>query len=187
MNRFLLALLLLLMGTNYAHAADKKVTYQEEMYSLGTVSGQGLACKSQKYHKFEMLARAILVGKAANSQMQKEGMQNYNAGKADTFMALEDSNFAGCNEILPEFENQKIFQSVLYADGKVKLYDGTIITPRKPYDASKLYVKDREAFIKADAAYKKYIAQAQKNAKDMKKIPLKDSNYNQFADQYGKQ
>lgn len=165
-----------------AQAADKKVTYLEEMYSLGSVCGQGLACKSQKYHQFELLARALVVSKAPNDKMQQDGMQRYNAGKVEAFMALEETNFADCDVILSEFDNQKIFQSVLYSDGKIKLYDGSVITPRKPYDASKLYVKDREAFLKADAAYKKSVAQAKKNGQNAKKIPLFDSRYKTYAE-----
>ena len=162
-------------------ASNTKPTYFEEVYTLGTVSGQGLACKSKKYHQFELLARAIVVGKAPNKKVQKDGMDKYNAGKADAFMAMEDSGFAACAETLQAFDNQPIFKSVLYSDGRVKLFDGTMITPRKTYDASKLYVKDREAFIKADRAYKKFMEEAKKNSQNQKKIPLQDANYQRMA------
>jgi len=166
--------------------AANKPTYLEEMYSLGSVSGQGLACKSKKYHQFELLARAILVSKAPSNELELQGMERYNTGKAEAFMAEEDRKFKNCEETLQYFDNQKIFKSVLYSDGKIKLYDGTIIKPRKPYDAKKLYVKDREAFIKADAAYKKYVAQAQKKEQNAKKIPLSDANYSKFAKEFSK-
>ncbi|MBQ8481056.1 MAG: hypothetical protein IJ532_00790 [Alphaproteobacteria bacterium] len=166
-----------------ATAADK-ISYTEEMYALGTVCGQGLACKSQKYHQFELLARAIVVSKAANDQMQQDGMERYNAGKVDAFMAMEAANFADCDIIREEFDNQKIFQSVLYSDGRIKLYDGTVITPRRPYTAAKLYVKDREAFIKADAAYKKSVALAKKNAQNAKQVPLYDAQYESISKQF---
>lgn len=165
------------------NAADKP-SYLSEMYSLGSVCGQGLACKSQKYHQFELLARALVVSKAPNDKMQKEGMERYNTGKVEAFMAMEETNFADCDIILEEFDNQKIFQSTLYSDGRIQMYDGTMITPRKPYEADKLYVKDREAFLKADAAYKKSVAQAQKNGQNAKKIPLRDSRYEHFTDQF---
>ncbi len=166
-----------------ANAAEK-ISYNEEMYALGTVCGQGLACKSQKYHQFELLARALVVSKAANDQMQQDGMQRYTAGKVDAFMAMERNNFANCDIIREEFDNQKIFQSVLYSDGRIKLYDGTMITPRRPYTASKLYTKDREAFIKADAAYKKSVAIAKKNAQNAKQVPLYDASYESIAKQF---
>lgn len=166
------------------YGSNTNPTYLEEMYTLGTVSGQGLACKSKKYHQFELLARAIVVGKAPNKELQEQGMARYNTGKADAFMAVEDIGFADCAETLQAFDNQPIFKSVLYSDGRVKLADGTIIKPRKSYDASKLYTKDREAFIKADRAYKQYMAEAQKNLQSQKKVPLHDSSYQKMANEF---
>ena len=166
-------------------ASGSNPTYLEETYTLGTVAGQGLACKSKKYHQFELLARAIVVGKAPNKQVQQDGMDSYNSGKADAFMAMEDTNFADCAETLAMFDNQPIFKSVLYADGRIKLADGTLITPRKAYDASKLYQKDREAFIKADRAYKESLQEASAYAKNQKKIPLRDSNYQKMSKEFG--
>lgn len=169
-----------------ASASNTNPTYLEEMYTLGTVSGQGLACKSKKYHQFELLARAIIVGKAPNKQIQQDGMNKYNSGKADAFMAVENSGFKTCAETLKAFDNQRIFESVLYSDGRLKLYDGTMIKPRKSYDASKLYVKDKEAFIKADRAYKKFMAEANENAKNQKKIPLYDANYQKMSKDFAR-
>lgn len=183
--RKILAIALLCMVYSSADAATK-ISYNEEMFALGTISGQGLACKSQKYHKFEMLARAIVVGKAKNAAERKSGMQSYNEGKATSFMAIEGANFADCEQTRAAFDKQKIFDSTLYSDGRVKLYDGTMITPYKKYDASKLYVKDREAFIKADAAYKKYLAEAQEMGQNVEKVPLVDANYQKFANEFGK-
>ena len=185
MKKFLSVIALAVLCCRVGHASYNNPTYEEEMYLLGRVAGQGLACKSQKYHQFELLARALIVSKAANNDLQNKGMIEFNTGKANAFIEAEDNNFADCADILPSFENQQIFKSVLYSDGRIKLADGTIITPRKPYNASKLYVKDREAFIIADAAYKKYLAQAQKNAQNAEKVPLIDSRYDAYAKQFG--
>ncbi len=183
MKKFLSVALVLTTWFSTAQAA-RVVSYYEEIYSLGTVAGQGLACRAGKYDDFEMLARAILIGKAKNADMQNEGLQAYNRGKVDAFMALEDEKFASCAEINQSFGSQKIFSSTLYSDGRIKLYDGTVITPRKPYDVKKLYQKDPYAFAKADAAYKKSLAEAEKNSKNAKKIPLKDANYSKYANQF---
>lgn len=184
MKKFLTGIAIALFCCESAQASYNNPTYEEEMYLLGRVAGQGLACKSQKYHQFELLARALIVGKAANDAIQDSGMVAFNTGKANAFVELEDGNFADCADILPSFEDQPIFKSVLYSDGRIKMYDGSIITPRKKYDASKLYVKDREAFIKADAAYKKYLAEAEKNAQNAEKIPLIDARYDAYASQF---
>jgi len=186
MKNWLGILVFLLAFGESASVEARKLTYLDEMHALGSVSGQGLACKSQKYHKYELLARAILVSKATSDKVERDGMISYNTGKAEAFMAMEASNFADCAEVIPQFDNQKIFQSVLYSDGRIKMYDGTIIKPRKPYDASKLYVKDREAFLKADAAYKKAVAHAQKLGQTAQKVPLKDANYENFAREFSR-
>lgn len=182
--KFLVAVIAVFMLFGYSAQAAEEITYEQEMYALGAVSGQGLACKSQKYHQFELLARALIVSKAANDEMQKEGMRRYSAGKVNAFIAVEESHFADCDVIRAGFDGQKIFKSVLYSDGRIKLYDGTLITPRKPYKASALYEKDREAFIKADAAYKKSVALAKKNAQNAQRIQLKDFNYEKMAGQF---
>lgn len=185
MKKILFYAVLFFGVTESCLAATKQPTYQEEMYILGAISGEGLACKSQKYHKFELLARAMVVSKAANAEMEEEGLRSFSEGKVNAFVAMEEKGFADCQAILEQFDNQKIFKSTLYSDGRIKLYDGTMITPRKPYDASKLYVKDPEARIKMDELYKKSLAKAQKNTQNAKKVPLKDARYDAFSQQFG--
>ena len=59
------SILLLVLGCALpASAAERSVSYLEEVYSLGSVAGQGLACQSNKYDEYELLARAIMIGKA---------------------------------------------------------------------------------------------------------------------------
>ncbi len=184
MNKIFFGAALLCLLNVSANA--KPITYQEEMYALGAVSGQGLACKSSKYHQFELLARAIVIGKAPNAAVQEDGLRQYGAGKASAFMEMEETQFAGCAEILQRFDKQPIFKSVLYSDGRLKLPDGTLIKPRQPYDASKLYVKDRDAFIKMDTMYKNSVAEMQKTMQNAPKVPLKDARYESYSKQFSK-
>jgi hypothetical protein len=184
MKSFLFFWVAMLSITTTVTAATKKVGYFDEVEALGSVAGQGLACQAKKYHQIELLARAIMIGKAKDGKQQHEAMQRYNDAKANAYMILKRENLSECDVILTDFDQQKIFKSVLYSDGKIKLYDGTLITPRKAYNAAALYKKDPDVFVKADAAYKKYVAQAQKNSKNAKKIPLTDSNYSKYANQF---
>lgn len=186
MKNIFFRIALLLCFLNAGFAAAKPITYQEEMYALGAVSGQGLACKSSKYHQFELLARAIVVGKAPNAAVQQDGLERYAAGKASAFIEAEETRFAGCAEIVRRFDNQPIFKSVLYSDGRLKMPDGTIIKPRQPYDASKLYTKNPQAFIEFDEAYKKSVAETQKSLQNAPKVPLKDARYSSYADKFSK-
>ena len=72
MKKFFMLILGLFCLSESATASYQQPTYAEEMYALGSIAGQGLACKSKRYHQFELLARAILVGKAPNAEVQKE-------------------------------------------------------------------------------------------------------------------
>lgn len=184
MKKLLVLFSALLAFCSTANAAQKQISYLEEMYLLGTISGQGLACKSKQYHKFELLARALIVSKATSDEEQRQGMERYTTGKINAFADMEVENFRECGRVTPAFENQKIFNSVLYSDGRIKMYDGKMITPRKPYDASTLYQKDPEAFVKADAAYKKYLELAKKNRQNAPKIELHDSRATQFSNMF---
>ena len=111
-------------------------------------------------------------------------MFTYNEAKIDAFSEIVGNNYAECDSIVYSFNRQKIFQSTLYADGKIKLYDGTLLKPRKLYDASSLYKNDPKVYDKALATYKKALANAQKNRQNAQKIELKDSNYSRYANQF---
>ena len=142
MKKFLiLAFSLIAFNSN----AQNSITpsYIEEMKALGSVSGTGLACGAARYNTFEMLARAILVTKAVSDQNQEEGMRAYNTAKADAFLAKQSDGLYNCDELNARFNNQKIFKTILYADGTLKMYDGKVYHPRHPYDATML--KDDES------------------------------------------
>lgn len=181
MRKYILFLLGFCLYSATSHAAKPSVPYLEEMYVLGAVSGQGLACKSKQYHRFELLARAMIVTKATSDEEQREGMERYANGKINSFADVERQQFRNCDAIRQAFESQKIFKNVLYSDGRIQMFDGTMIAPRQPYDAANLYQKDPEAFIKADEAYKKYLAIAKENAKNAPTIELRDSSADRLA------
>ena len=58
-----------------------------------------------------------------------------------------------CQQINKRFDNQEIFKAVLYADGTIKMPDGQILTPRKPYDASMIYKQNPKVREEAKAIY----------------------------------
>lgn len=137
---YLLAALLFSFNAN-----AQQVSYLEEVQSLGAVAGQGLACNASKYHTFELLARAIMVSKAPSDEAQADAMKAYNEYKATAFISKIEDGFANCARINEAFNGQSIFKATLYGDGTIKLPDGKIVTPRQPYDANLIYVKDDQA------------------------------------------
>lgn len=132
----------LIMGICASRVSAQDVSYIDEIRALGSVAGQGLACNASKYDTFEWLARAILISKAPNDSMQAQAMYAYNEEKANAYMSKQMDGMFDCAEINRRFNAQQIFQAVLYADGTIKMPDGTIIKPRQAYDASVIYKKD---------------------------------------------
>lgn len=131
-----------------ANAKAEISTYIEEMQGLGELSGMGLACNASKYDQFELLARAYLRSKATSDEEEEKGLREYTRAKVNYYRATQMNNFADCAQTRQIFDDQMIFKSVLYGDGTIKTPDGKIITPREPYDARKLYIKDPEIYQK---------------------------------------
>lgn len=122
--------------------AAAQMPYLDEMRALGTVSGQGLVCGAAKYDQFEMLARAIMLTKAPDNATLQKGAYAYTEAKASVYMNKRLDGGYLCREIASRFNEQDIFKISLYEDGTIKMPDGTIITPKMPYDARKIYKKD---------------------------------------------
>ena len=132
-------LLLCSVFASFASAVSAQMPYMEEVKALGTVSGQGMACGSSRYTTFEMLARAIMLTKAPDLETMNEAMYAYNQAKANAYMSKQMDGFYECPLIVRRFDNQDIFNITLYADGSLKMPDGKIIKPVRPYDASLIY------------------------------------------------
>lgn len=136
-------------------------TYLDEMRGLGELSGSGLACNAAKYDQFELLARAYLRSEASSDEEEDNGLREYTRAKVSYYRSTQMNGFSDCAKTREIFDNQLIFKSVLYGDGTIKTPDGKIITPRKPYDARKLYVKDPDIYKK--------IKEIQDNARERNK------------------
>lgn len=130
-----------------------QMPYLDEMKALGTVSGQGLVCGAEKYDQFEMLARAIMLTKAPNNAMLQKGVYAYTEAKASVYMNKQLDGGYLCREIADRFNAQEIFSISLYEDGTIKMPDGKIITPKMPYDATKIYKKDNRLKENLKAIY----------------------------------
>ena len=143
MKKFFL-LFLTLMLTGQQALAARQPTYSEEVQALGYLAGEGLACDASKYHTYELIARTYLISKARSDSEQAQGMDEYNTAKANAFIAKMKDGFNSCDYIAENFDRQKIFKTVIYGDGTLKMPDGKIIKPRHAYDTSLVYTKDPE-------------------------------------------
>lgn len=133
--------------------ARAQMPYLEEAKSLGIIAGQGLACEASQYQTFELLARAIILTKSPSDIQQNEALKIYTEEKADVYVAKQLDNFADCQNIARRFDSQDIFKTTLYADGTLKMPNGQIITPRKPYDAKYIYDTKAQDLQEANQIY----------------------------------
>lgn len=148
-------LLILLVYSFSWTNVSAQIPYMEEAKALGAVSGQGLACNSVKYDNFELLARAIILSKSPSDSMQEKALYTYNEAKANAYFSKQMDGFFECSSINNSFDNQDIFNATLYANGTLKMPDGSIITPRRPYDATMIYKKNGKARQELQAIYNK--------------------------------
>ncbi len=146
-------------------AKAQQVSYIEEAKTLGIVAGQGLACNSSRYDQFEMLARAIILTKAPSVQALQDGLYAYNSAKADIFLAKRKDGGYLCGEILRMFDNQDIYNITLYEDGTLKMPDGQIITPKTPYDATKIYAVNSNLQQNVNDVYQNSVNKVQQKRK----------------------
>lgn len=160
-----------LMFLALAFPAKAQMAYEDEARALGAVAGQGLACGSAKYDTFELLARAIILTKSPNDDLQTRALKIFTEEKADVFVAKQLDNFADCSNIVSRFDAQDIFKTTLYADGTLKMPDGQILTPRQPYDASMIYDKKSNVRQRAASIYNKDVS-------NIKKVEFKDASMN---------
>lgn len=134
---------------------DSQVTYMDEVKALGAVAGQGLACGSTRIDTFEMIARVILITKARTDAEQAAGMRAYNEEKANAYVSKQMDGMFECNDIVRRFDNQDIFSSKIYADGTIQMPDGSMYTPRAPYDVMAVDSKNSNQKKQAQNIYQK--------------------------------
>ncbi len=115
---------------------NAEASYVDEMEELGTMAGIGLACKASKFETFEMISAAILRAKATSQKQENKGIIAYNTAKANSYTKQINSKLMPCNEVKSRFDNQQIFETVIYKNGTVTTPDGKTISPRIAYDVS---------------------------------------------------
>ena len=100
---------------------------------LGTTAGLAYACKAGKsLEDFEVIASRLLANNAATEKDEKDAYIQYVEAKVRTIKNHEKNPKFTCKEILTRFNKMSIFKFVVYADGSVKMDDGTMLRPKRP-------------------------------------------------------
>ena len=132
---FLLSVLFLVSETSFGQTVSLEAIRNAE--SLGATAGPALACNAgKKLEKFELIASYLIGGQASNPKERKELFEFYAAEKLRTYNLQKKSPPSSCSEVLNSFSSLPIFKATVYKDGKVKMPDGKIITP-KPLSSDK--------------------------------------------------
>ena len=122
-----------------AHAENisRTVEGMTEAEQLGITAGTALACNAGgKLDDFELIASRIIANKSLTEKDEKEGYETYAIAKFNAYNTQRKNPQASCGEVLDSFTRLPIFKSVVYADGGVKMYDGSYLKPLRPVTKS---------------------------------------------------
>jgi len=129
MKHFLCALLILSFCPVCFAQFGKEITDAEQ---LGTVAGLASACKAKKLDDFELIASRILANQSKTDEEELKNFRIYASTKYTIKRRHKQDPQMTCSEIIEHFNKLPLFDSVVYADGSVKLSDGTLSKPQRP-------------------------------------------------------
>lgn len=125
--------LLFISGLAHAEQITRTLDGINEAQQLGMTAGIALACNAGgKLDDFELIASRIIANKALTPEAEKEGYEEYAVSKFNAYNMQRKNPQASCGEVLDSFSRLPIFKSVVYADGGVKMYDGSYLKPLRP-------------------------------------------------------
>ena len=100
---------------------------------LGAAAGAAYVCKAGKaLEDYEVIASRLLANSAATNEEEQTLNETYVAAKVQAIKLHKSKHPMACKEILNRFKAMRIFKFVVYADGSVKMDDGTMLHPKRP-------------------------------------------------------
>ncbi|MBO7245060.1 MAG: hypothetical protein J6V53_07285 [Alphaproteobacteria bacterium] len=110
-----------------------------ETEQLGISAGVALACKVDKEQlkNYEMIASRIISNPISSEKAEKEALRLYAQAKLKAYTEQKKQKLMNCAEVLARFEEQEIFNSVVYRDGTIKMPNGKVIKPKRPLKTKK--------------------------------------------------
>ena len=113
---------------------------------LGISAGVALACQvdTDQLKNYEMIASRIIANPLKTEKEEKEALNVYAKAKLKAFQEKKKKSLMNCSEVLKRFEKQDIFKSVIYRDGTIKMPNGQVVKPQRPFKSSKKKVKKKK-------------------------------------------
>ena len=125
--------------------ADNRTTEGlTEAEQLGITAGTALACNAGgKLDDFELIASRIIANKALTAEAEQQGYREYAESKFRAYNEQRNNPQETCGAVLDSFTHLPVFRSVVFADGGLKMYDGTYLKPLRPIRQNKATVSPK--------------------------------------------
>ena len=119
-------------------AAERTTNGLTEAQQLGITAGIALACNAgSRLDDFELIASRIIANKALTAEAEQKGYREFAESKLRAYNEQRNNPQESCGAVLDSFKHLPIFRSVVYADGGVKMYDGSYLKPLRPIKQNK--------------------------------------------------
>ena len=116
-----------------AFAQNKPVPNSALANQLGSAAGAAYACNAGKVlEDFEVIASRLLANTAETAEDEQSLDEVYVEAKVRAIKVHKKEHPMSCQEILKRFKNMRIFKFIVYADGSIKMDDGTMMHPKRP-------------------------------------------------------
>lgn len=119
-------------------ASERTTNGLTEAQQLGITAGTALACNAgSRLDDFELIASRIIANKALTAEAEQKGYREFAESKLRAYNEQRNNPQESCGAVLDSFKHLPIFRSVVYADGGVKMYDGSYLKPLRPVKQNK--------------------------------------------------
>ena len=141
----LIVLLLLLSAVSVRAEGERTTEGLTEAEQLGITAGLALACNAGgKLDDFELIASRLIANKALTEQDEQKGYREFAESKFNAYTEQKNDPKESCGAILDSFNRLPLFRSVVFADGGLKMYDGTYLKPVRPVKFVQQKVKTKK-------------------------------------------
>jgi len=144
MKKIIIFLFLLMTLPVYADS-DRTTEGMTEAEQLGVTAGLALACNAGgKLDDFELIASRLIANKALTEEAEQKGYREFAEAKFNAYNEQKKDPKESCGVILDSFNRLPLFRSVVFADGGLKMYDGTYLKPLRPVKSTKQKVTTKK-------------------------------------------
>ena len=144
MKKIVVFLFLLAAMPVYADG-DRTTEGLTEAEQLGITSGLALACNAgSKLDDFELIASRLIANKALTAEAEQKGYREFAEAKFNAYNEQKKDPKESCGAILDSFNHLPLFRSVVFADGGLKMYDGTYLKPLRPVKPAQQNVQTKK-------------------------------------------